>query len=871
MDTHYKQSIDSELEQARVDALNRYEILNTPLDPAFDRITFFAAKLLNVPVACINLVDQDKIWSKSHYGTDVKEYDRATGICSTVILGNEPYIVLDAAIDPRASEHAIFDASSGVRFYAGIPLNVEGKYNLGTLCILDFKPRTLSKSELEILSLLSSIVVDELELHHSLIKIAELNENLEKSELHFRRMFDQAGVGVSMADSTTGAFIDTNHRYCEIVGYSLDELRNINLLSITYPDDVPLQKEMTAALNSGKVSEYYIQKRYIRKDKSIVWVNLTCTALWKSGETPSQHIAVVQDITDKKLAELVIQESEERWKFALEGSDQGVWDLDVNTNQIYLSPRCKEMLGYPEDQISSDMAEWVNLIHPDDLPCLISARQVALEGVTKTFENEHRKLANDGSWKWIQVKGMVVHRDEKNAPLRVIGTYTDITEKKNNAAEIIRLAHFDGITNLPNRILFMDRLEQELKKSNRNGKPIALMMLDLDRFKEINDTLGHHKGDALIKLVSERLLDCVRETDTVGRLGGDEFTIILTDLEDPIDVEQVANKILEKVAVPYQLDGELAYITASIGITLYPSDSLDIEVLLKNADQAMYAAKESGRNRFSYFTPLMQEKANEKVYLTNSLRSALARSEFRVLYQPIYDLNSNRMHKAEALIRWQHPEKGLISPALFIPIAEETGQIVEIGEWVFKQSAEAVKICRDKIHPNFQISVNKSPVQFRADAKPHTSWFAHLEQMGLGGDSIVIEITEGLLLDQNENLSEQFKAFQEAGIQVALDDFGTGYSSLSYLLQFDIDYIKIDQSFVRNLNQHSENFVLCEAIIAMAHKLKMLVIAEGVETLEQLEILKASGCDFAQGYYFSRPIPLEQLLALATSNKLSNY
>lgn len=867
MNTHLLQPIEPVFEKDRLDALHAYKILDTPPDASFDNITQLAAQLLNVPIALINFVDSNRVWSKSQWGTEADEYEKIEGLCASVIDNESPYIIYDASIDPRCKNHPLVKKSDGIRFYAGIPLKVQGKYNLGTICILDFKPhQKLSDQELQTLNLLSKLAVDALELHIKNTEINELNTNLQLIEQHFHSLFDQASVGVSIASVSTGRFFKTNQRFCEIVGYSAVELQTLTFMDITYPDDIDTQKQLTQNLISGESTEYHVQKRYIRKDKTVIWVDLTCSALWKAGEDPTTHISIVQDITDKKLAELALQESEKRWSFALDGTNQGVWDLNVVTNEIFLSPRCKEMLGYPEDQISSNMDEWVKLIHPDDIPCLISARMVALDGDVKSFENEHRKLAADGSWKWIHVKGMVVERDEKHAPLRVIGTYTDISERKKIEADVLRLAHYDSITELPNRTLFLDRLNQELKKSKRYGKTFALMLLDLDRFKEINDSIGHQKGDLLLKEIGARLTKCVRESDTIARLGGDEFTIILSEFEQTVEIDQLVIKILKAVADPCVIEGEIAYVTASIGIALYPNDTLDSDELLKHADMAMYTAKNNGKNTYAFFTPVMQKTAFEKVNVANNLRNALTKNEFLLLYQPIIDLKTHQMYKAEALIRWQRPNEGLISPALFIPVAEETGQIVEIGEWVFIEAANAIKTCRQKIHPEFQISINKSPVQFRADTKQHASWFNHLNSLGLPGNSLVVEITEGLLLDKSESLKDKLKVLKDSGIQIALDDFGTGYSSLSYLKHYDIDYIKIDQVFVKNLSANSEDFVLCEAIIVMAHKLNMKVIAEGVETGEQLELLQSIGCDFGQGYYFSRPVKLDDLFNYRVNN-----
>ncbi|HEY3325821.1 MAG TPA: EAL domain-containing protein [Novimethylophilus sp.] len=465
-----------------------------------------------------------------------------------------------------------------------------------------------------------------------------------------------------------------------------------------------------------------------------------------------------------------------------------------------------------------------------------------------------------------------LHRNGKRVPIRLNGVLItggdgedyiwsiveDITQKKQSEELIWTQANFDSLTGLPNRRMFHDRLEQELKKAHRAGLPMALMFLDLDHFKEVNDTLGHAMGDLLLREASQRLTGCVRESDTVARLGGDEFTIILGELEDIDSVERAAQQILRKLAEPFALGSELSYVSVSIGITLYPEDATGIEELLKNADQAMYAAKKLGRNRCSYFTLSMQEAAQTRMRLANDLRGALADNQFRVYYQPIVELASGTIRKAEALIRWQHPKRGLTDPAQFVPIAEDTGLIVDIGDWVFHEAALQVKRWRTTHHTDFQISINKSPVQFHSEESAHAAWFYHLRKLGLSGQSIVVEITEGLLLDAGPAITARLLEFRDAGMQVAIDDFGTGYSSLSYIKKFDIDYLKIDRSFVRNLAPDAEDMVLCEAIIVMAHKLGIQVIAEGIETPQQRDLLAAAGCDYGQGFLFSKPVPVEE-------------
>jgi len=559
-----------------------------------------------------------------------------------------------------------------------------------------------------------------------------------------------------------------------------------------------------------------------------------------------------------------LRESEERWKFALEGSGDGVWDWDIKTGHVFLSKRWNQILGFDDVDTEKYFEQWKLLIHEADFKETMAVLQAHLNKQTPTYFHEHRVRCQDGSLKWILSRGMVISRDVHGQPIRMLGTYTDISTRKMAEAQISQLAHYDVLTNLPNRALLLDRLEHEIKKTKRTGAPLGLMFTDIDHFKEVNDTLGHHIGDLLLKEAAQRLLSCVRETDTVARFGGDEFTIILGELDDMGSVDRIAKDILHKLSQPFELDCEVIYVSVSIGITLYPHDAIGAEGLLQNADQAMYSAKSQGRNRYNYFTRSMQEAAQTRMRLANDLRTAVSNDQLFVVYQPIIDLATGLVHKAEALVRWQHPTRGLVSPVEFIPIAEETGLIIDVGNFVFEQAAMTVKRWRESHHPHFQISVNNSPVQLYQANESNIDWFSTLKALGLSGQSISIEITESLLMDASDIVREKLLAFHDVGMQVSLDDFGTGYSSLSYLKKFDIDYLKIDQSFVRNLTSNSEDHVLCEAIIVMAHKLNIKVIAEGVETAEQRDLLFAAGCDYAQGYLFAKPLTVKDFETFIT-------
>ncbi|OGU53527.1 MAG: diguanylate cyclase [Hydrogenophilales bacterium RIFOXYA1_FULL_63_33] len=563
-----------------------------------------------------------------------------------------------------------------------------------------------------------------------------------------------------------------------------------------------------------------------------------------------------------------LRDVEERWRFALDSTGAGVWDLDIPANRILLSSRSKAMLGFADDEIGPRMDDWLQRVHPDDLPGLMAARQPLLDGSRDTFAHEHRKRCKDGSWKWVQTHGMVVTRDSARVPTRLIGTYLDVSERRQAEETIQRQANFDPLTQLPNRRLFLDRLGQEIIKSQRADFFLALLLVDLDEFKEVNDTLGHDVGDILLQEAARRIRSCLRDADTVARLGGDEFTVILADLSDRTHIEDIAQKIIGRMAEPFRLGDEVAYVTASIGITVYPGDADDIDTLLKHADQAMYAAKKHGRNRFFYFTASLQVAAQTRLKLSRDLREAVAARQFVAYFQPIVELSTGRTRKAEALLRWQHPTRGLVNPMDFIPLAEETGLINEIGEWVLMESARRAQAWRHEFGDDFQISINMSPVQFRAEGRPRTrAWLRHLQDIGLPGTNLTIEITENLLLNAHADVTEQLLAFRDAGIQIAIDDFGTGYSTLSYLKQFPIDYLKIDRSFVRDIETDPNDMALSRAIIVMAHELGLKVIAEGVETAGQRALLYAAGCDYAQGYlYAGKPLPPDEFEAWLRRN-----
>ncbi|MDH5484592.1 MAG: EAL domain-containing protein [Gammaproteobacteria bacterium] len=459
---------------------------------------------------------------------------------------------------------------------------------------------------------------------------------------------------------------------------------------------------------------------------------------------------------------------------------------------------------------------------------------------------------------------------------QILALVRDITERKLASDQIAYLAYHDSLTGLPNNRLFKDRLGQAISHAKRNKKILAVMFLDLDRFKLINDTMGHGIGDQLLQVTSDRLTESVRDTDSVAfnriamsssvaRLGGDEFTVLLEDIDDIVAVNRVAKRIIDNVSRPLFLNNHELYISTSIGIAVYPNDGEDVDALLRNADSAMYYAKDEGRNNFQFFTGSMNKTSMEQLVLENSLRKALQNNELFLHYQPQIDIKSQKITGVEALIRWKHPEKGFISPAVFIPVAEDTGLIMEIGEWVIteacKQGAKWVKAGYKPI----KMSVNLSAKQLKAD---HLCEFISniLTNTGMQAEYLGVELTETAIIMEPEMALARLKEVKALGVELSMDDFGTGYSSLSYLKRFPIDVLKIDQSFIRDIKVDQESALLVKAIIAMAHGMGMEVVAEGVEQQEQLEFLRVNNCDTMQGYFFSRPVAANEIDVMLEKN-----
>ncbi len=572
-------------------------------------------------------------------------------------------------------------------------------------------------------------------------------------------------------------------------------------------------------------------------------------------EEISRDVSYALDVFDRdaegKRAMETVRAQNDFLRAILEAEPECVKVIAPNGRLIHMNPAGLAMLEVESIQ-EVQQTGLLDFIPPGFRPAFEEFHRKVCTGASGMFE--FPLVGRKGTHRWLETHATPL-RNPKGEVTAMLGVTRDVTEKKHASELIWRQANFDLLTELPNRNMFYDLLHHEIRRAEREETLVSILFIDLDRFKEVNDTLGHQMGDMLLMEAARRIVSCVRKSDTVARLGGDEFTVLLPQLRSTGHVEKVAQVIIDRLSEPFQFSQNSGpvHVSASIGITLYPNDATDVEVLLSNADQAMYAAKAAGRNCYSFFTRSLQEKAQSKLKLMNDLRTALRKNQLMLHFQPVVDLATGRIQKAESLLRWEHPERGPVHPGEFIPIAEETGLIVELGDWAFREASRWASRWAQR-RPGFQVSVNMSPVQFRHQGSALGAWLDHLRGLGITGRNIVVEITESLLLDADHAVNMQLGGFRDADIEVAIDDFGTGYSSLSYINRFPIDYLKIDQSFVHDLTPGSQHHALSKAIIVMGHELGLKVIAEGVESESQRDILRHAGCDYGQGYLFSRPL-----------------
>lgn len=675
-----------------------------------------------------------------------------------------------------------------------------------------------------------------------------------------RGLLDNALVGVYVIQDERFVFV--NRTLAAIFRYPQEAVcAGMGPLDLTAPEDHELVRRELDRRIRGEVPASFFAFHGLRGDGSLIEVEVFGVATSFRGRPAV--IGILVDISERRRVERELAEQLHFVEQLIEAIPAPVFYKDEQGRYLGCNGAFEAFLGKPREAL---VGRSVYDISPKKLADRYHVADQALLDNPGTQTYEATVADADGNRRSVIFnKATFTRADGQLGGL--VGVVLDISERKQMEEMVWREANYDALTGLPNRRLFGDRLREEAKKARRHHRGLALMYIDLDRFKEVNDTLGHRIGDLLLVEAAARIRAALRESDTVARQGGDEFLVVLPELTSPMAIGNLAHAIIDALRQPFRLEGQVAYVSASIGIALYPSDTTDLDTLLSYADQALYSAKERGRNGYCYFVPAFQEEAVARLELANDLRQALADGQLQLYYQPIVDLASGEVIKAEALLRWFHPRLGAVSPDRFIPLAEEIGLIGEIGDWVFHQAATAAQRWNARRTTGagtparpIQVSINKSPRQFLASARDG-SWIGFLRDNALPSESVAVEITEGLLLDDRPEVVNTLLAFRDAGVEISLDDFGTGYSAMSYLKKFDIDYLKIDRSFIRDMATDPVDRAIVEAIVVMAHKLAIRVIAEGVETTEQRDLLLAAGCDYGQGYLFARPMPAAEFEA----------
>ena len=675
---------------------------------------------------------------------------------------------------------------------------------------------------------------------------------LAASERHFRAFYEMASVGVAEVEVASGRYLRANGRYCDIVGYSEEELLTMGFADITHPDDLELDRQEVAKLLDGTSREFTIEKRFRRKDGSSVWVYLTVSPLWVEGAAPTTTLGVIRDITSRK-------EAEEKLVFAAKvfaNSIEGIVVTDRDGTILQVNPAFSAITGY---RVEEAIGQNPRILKSDKHP-------------PRYYEEMWDQLLADGQWageiwnrrkngeaypEWLTINAV---RDSQGRITNFVSLFHDISELKRQEAALKHQAEHDALTGLPNRVLIGDRLEMALKRIARHGGKVALLYLDLDNFKHINDGFGHHAGDNLLVEIARRLSALVRGGDTVARLGGDEFLVLLGEVDHIEVVGSIAVRILESLRQPFH-HGDIEYfVTSSVGITVAPDDGADAATLVKNADIAMYRAKSLGRNGYQFFAPDLDIQAHRRVSLEASMRKGLENDEFLLHFQPLVAARGKRVVGAEALVRWQHQGR-LVPPAEFIPLAEESGLILPLGALVLR---EAVKAARRLEEEGFDLalSINISFRQFVGQDLADLLGQA-LAESGLAGDRLFFEVTESMVMGDLAQAQGIMGTLRQLGIRFYLDDFGTGHSSLAHLKRLPIDGLKIDRSFIADLEEDADSRAISRMVVSLAESLNLAIVAEGVETDRQrllLEEMDGRGLMLLQGYLFGRPMPLAELL-----------
>jgi diguanylate cyclase (GGDEF)-like protein/PAS domain S-box-containing protein len=842
---------------------------DAPAEAAFEDLVRRAREATGVSVAWLSVFDGEceRLIAAAGLARCDLSREESFAFCGQARL---PCYVEDARRSGFAA-HPWVTSGPAVRFVAAVPLAAPDGLVVGSLTLLDRVVRKLSAHAITAVENLATLAVARLEARradvapHGPAQRAERPAGIRagiEGELALEKDFSSAVIesfpGAFWLVSADGVIVRWNRRLAAVTGYSDAEIGSMQPLDfISGRDRAAVDAAMRRVLGSGE--EIALEAEIVDRAGNVRPYSISGKPLRLGGR--NYMIGLGSDITLKRRAEQQMARAKERLDLALSSSSLALWDWDLRLERVYFNENWRSIRGEAPEESTFSAAEVVGWTHPDDRDVFRAALGNATKGVSEEFDCEYRVANAGGEWIWVHSRGKVTQRDASGAAARMTGTSMNVTKRKIAEERAEYLATRDALTGLPNRVLLHDRLEQAVVNAARLRAGFGFMFIDLDRFKTINDSLGHHVGDALLKQVAARLGACVRASDTVARLGGDEFAVILENLrdDDHEGAQQVAEKMIETMSAPLLIEGQHLNTSCSIGISVYPTDGKDTATLMKHADAAMYYAKEKGRNNYQFFSADMNARAQERLSVENYLRLALRRHELVLEYQPRVSFATGELLGVEALLRWQHPRRGLLMPDAFIEVAEDSGLIVPIGEWVLESACDQIAAWQRGIHPGLRLSVNLSVGQVVDGERLYSAVERVLQRTAIDPRTLELELTESLLMQNLRDKAALLNRLGALGVSLSIDDFGTGYSSLAYLRSLPVDAIKIDGSFVRHIPGDANDMAIVSAIVAMAHSLHLKVVAEGVESREQYEALRGIGCDEYQGFLESAALGAAEL------------
>ena len=689
---------------------------------------------------------------------------------------------------------------------------------------------------------------------HEHVVVAQ--EELSRSEQQNRAWFAQAASGIAEID-VDYRLRRVNPEMCRMLGYECEELIGRSIDDVTAPENRRRKADLMSSLDRGELNRLDCDNRYVRRDGSVIWAHATVSAIRDASGRPHHYIAIVDDISARKNAENVVRESQERFEQLANHIPQAFWITDLERREvIYVSPAFERIHGVSLGSMRP-VRSWKKLLRREDRVRVLEALRALASGPADV---QYRIVRPDGAIRWVHARGYPI-RNAEGVVYRVAGTIEDITERRQLEDRLHHQAHFDSLTGLPNRVLFFDRLGQALHHARREAHAVGLLFVDIDNFKIVNDTMGHDVGDKLLVHIAQGLKQSVRSEDTVARLGGDEFAIILPRVHQSEDGSLIAQKVLDALSQISDVVGRKVSVAASIGVAISSSDGTEAQTLIKNADHAMFRAKQLGKNGYAFYTDAMNDRVAEQRVIEGLLSRALDDEEFSLHFQPKVNIKTGELTGCEALLRWSSPGRSVTSPAQFVPILEQCGLIVPVGEWVVRAACMQIADWKRSGLTPVPVAVNVSAKQFNQRNFPTIVENA-IRSHGLTGNLLEMELTESVAMQNPEETIKAIYKLKELGVKIAIDDFGTGHSSLSYLNRLPIDVLKIDRSFVTGLPENGSDVSIAKAIITMAHSLSMKVIAEGVEHERQLAFLAENDCDEVQGYLLSRPVPAPEMTRL---------